>query len=82
MASTDPVTDLAGYIGDIVYTALESARLGYLTDTDTATQIATDNIMAGVYAARPALVPQQGPGYPPPPVEPARRGRHGWRQER
>jgi hypothetical protein len=79
---TDPSSDLAQHIGDIIWTALESTRLGYCTDTRTATDIATGNIMSAVYAARPALAPQ-APGYPPtqeyqPPPE-ERRPRHGWR---
>lgn len=75
----DPATDLQQHIGDIVYTAIESARLGYLTDPHTATDIATGNIMAAVYAARPAIAPQ-APQYPPQQEE--RRPRHGWGRDR
>jgi hypothetical protein len=79
---TDPASDLQQHIGDIIWAALESTRLGYCTDTQTATTIATGNIMAAVYAARPAIAPQQ-PAYAPqdyPPAQPERRARHGWRQ--
>jgi hypothetical protein len=79
--ATDPASDLHQYIGELIYTALESTRLGFTTDTQTATDITTDNIMAAVYAARPAINPQQGPGYPSQPPEypqPQRRPRHGW----
>lgn len=71
----DPASDLQQHIGDLVYTALEAARLGYCTDTQTATTICTGNIMAAVYAARPAINPNQ-PTYPPAPE--ARTAKHGW----
>jgi hypothetical protein len=79
----DPAADLQQHIGDIIWAALESTRLGYCTDTQTATTIATGNIMAAVYAARPALAPQP-PAYPPEQTwqqpAPTRQARHGWRQ--
>jgi len=77
--ATDPASDLQQYIGDTVYTALEAARLGYMTDTGTATEIATANIMAAVYAARPAIAPQQPDSLPQYVMQPETRARHSWR---
>lgn len=48
MTITKPPQDpapLRQYIGQLIYTALEGARLGYVTDPYLATNIATENIM-------------------------------------
>ena len=77
--ATDPASDLHRYIGETNYTRLESTRHGNVTDADTATDIATNNIMAAVYAARPAIAPQlppQGVQWDPPQPE-TRRSRWG-----